>query len=83
MPVSKDVSVETVEKGPLADSPRPSSTPEDVAMAQPEWQATERTLVRKLDMTVMPVIWTLYMFNYLDRNNLAYVDSFASCGDTS
>lgn len=31
----------------------------------------ERRLVRKLDMTVMPMVWSLYLFNYLDRNNIA------------
>lgn len=31
----------------------------------------ERSLVRKLDMTLMPVIWILYLLNYLDRNNIA------------
>ncbi|GJC94066.1 major facilitator superfamily transporter [Colletotrichum higginsianum] len=74
----KDASVEVAEKG-SAEPPSPSSsspsprlnTPDEVAMAHPEWQAAEKLLVRKLDMTLMPVIWTLYMFNYLDRNNLA------------
>ncbi|KAK1531197.1 major facilitator superfamily transporter [Colletotrichum paranaense] len=77
----EEVSVDTIEKGPLpsASSPpaSPSSprlvleTPDEVAMAHPEWRAAEKSLVRKLDVTLMPVIWTLYMFNYLDRNNLA------------
>lgn len=31
----------------------------------------ERKLVRKLDMTLMPVVWVLYFFNYMDRNNIA------------
>lgn len=31
----------------------------------------ERTVRRKLDMTLMPMIWLLYLFNYLDRNNIA------------
>jgi hypothetical protein len=31
----------------------------------------ERQLVRKLDMTLMPVVWVLYFFNYMDRNNIA------------
>lgn len=31
----------------------------------------EKSLVRKLDMTLMPVIWILYLLNYLDRNNIA------------
>lgn len=35
----------------------------------------EKSLVRKLDLTLMPMIWFLYMFNYLDRNNIAYVTS--------
>ena len=39
----------------------------------PEWKAAERRLVRKLDLTLMPIVWILYMFNYLDRNNIALV----------
>ncbi|KAF9883460.1 hypothetical protein FE257_003458 [Aspergillus nanangensis] len=39
------------------------------------WDATtlqiEKRLVRKLDMTLMPMVWILYLFNYLDRNNIA------------
>lgn len=34
------------------------------------FQRHSRSLVRKLDMTLMPTIWILYMFNYLDRNNI-------------
>jgi hypothetical protein len=37
----------------------------------PEWCLAEKKLLRKLDMTLMPIIWTLYLFNYLDRNNMA------------
>ncbi|KAJ4015556.1 hypothetical protein NW752_007014 [Fusarium irregulare] len=37
----------------------------------PEWKRSEKRLVRKLDLTLMPVVWILYMFNYLDRNNIA------------
>jgi hypothetical protein len=33
----------------------------------------EKRLVRKLDMTLMPMVWVLYLFNYLDRNNIAWV----------
>ncbi|KAH8597559.1 major facilitator superfamily domain-containing protein [Bisporella sp. PMI_857] len=35
------------------------------------WLRQERSLVRKLDLTLMPIIWVLYLFNYLDRNNIA------------
>ena len=37
----------------------------------PEQLRLEKRLVRKLDMTLMPAIWLLYLFNYLDRNNIA------------
>ncbi|KAH8894628.1 MFS general substrate transporter [Thozetella sp. PMI_491] len=33
--------------------------------------ARERKLVRKLDATLMPMVWLLYLVNYLDRNNIA------------
>ncbi|KEF57450.1 uncharacterized protein A1O9_05367 [Exophiala aquamarina CBS 119918] len=36
-----------------------------------DWRVKEKKLVRKLDMTLMPVVWVLYLFNYLDRNNIA------------
>ncbi|KAF2018238.1 MFS general substrate transporter [Aaosphaeria arxii CBS 175.79] len=38
----------------------------------------ERSLRRKLDLTLMPMVWVLYLFNYLDRNNIAQakLDSF-------
>ena len=36
-------------------------------------RAVEKRLVRKLDMSLMPVVWILYFFNYMDRNNIAQV----------
>lgn len=36
-----------------------------------EYRATEERLVRKLDMTLLPMLWILYLLNYLDRNNIA------------
>ncbi len=49
--------------------------------ATPEWRAKERRVVKKLDMTLMPMVWILYLFNYLDRNNIAFVhiDPHAGC----
>ncbi|ETS79749.1 hypothetical protein PFICI_09602 [Pestalotiopsis fici W106-1] len=35
------------------------------------WHAVSRSLVRKLDLTLMPMIWVLYLFNYLDRNSIS------------
>lgn len=37
----------------------------------PESKAAEKCIVRKLDTTLLPMVWVLYMFNYLDRNNIA------------
>lgn len=37
----------------------------------PAYRAAEKRIVRKLDITLMPIIFILYMFNYLDRNNIA------------
>ena len=39
--------------------------------ASSEYRAAERKILRKLDFTLMPTIWLLYFFNYLDRNNIA------------
>jgi hypothetical protein len=44
----------------------------ELPQADEAWRVRERRLVRKLDMTLMPTIWVLYLFNYLDRNNIAY-----------
>lgn len=35
------------------------------------WHRLSSSVVRKLDMTLIPMVWLLYMFNYLDRNNIA------------
>ncbi|KAH6880546.1 major facilitator superfamily domain-containing protein [Thelonectria olida] len=43
----------------------------EIAMTDEEWRATEKSLVRKLDFTLIPMVWVLYLFNYLDRNNIA------------
>ncbi|KAF6789702.1 major facilitator superfamily transporter [Colletotrichum sojae] len=40
-------------------------------MSEEEFAATEKSLTRKLDLTLVPVVWILYLFNYLDRNNIA------------
>ena len=56
----------------------PEINPKEASNAQwlpidEAWRAREKKLVRKLDLTLMPTIWVLYLFNYLDRNNIAYV----------
>lgn len=44
---------------------------ENNVVEDPELAMKERRVRRKLDMTLMPMIWLLYLFNYLDRNNIA------------
>lgn len=34
-------------------------------------EALEKKIVRRLDMTMLPQLWVLYMFNYLNRVNIA------------
>ena len=41
------------------------------ALGIPEWRTLEKKIVRRLDMTLMPCLWTLYLFNYLDRASIA------------
>jgi hypothetical protein len=46
----------------------------NLSMTDDEYDATEKKVVRKLDFTLLPMVWLLYFFNYLDRNNIAYVE---------
>lgn len=46
---------------------------DELGMTDEEYNAAEKSLVRKLDFTLVPMVWLLYLFNYLDRNNIAYV----------
>ncbi|CZR52008.1 related to allantoate permease [Phialocephala subalpina] len=36
-----------------------------------DYRRLEKKLIRKLDLTLIPMVWILYLFNYLDRNNIA------------
>lgn len=63
------------EKSALAeyveDKPLPDAIDPITAMNDPDFAAKEKALVRRLDMTFMPLLWILYFHNYLDRNNIA------------
>lgn len=41
------------------------------ALGMPHWRKVEKKLKRRLDLTLMPMLWVLYFHNYLDRNNIA------------
>lgn len=42
-----------------------------LGMTNEQYDTNEKSLVRKLDYTLLPMVWLLYFFNYLDRNNIA------------
>ncbi|KAK1566368.1 major facilitator superfamily transporter [Colletotrichum navitas] len=69
--ISLDVAAKTTDDSQPWSSTPQLSTASEAVVANPEWQATEKQLVRKLDMTLLPMVFLLYMFNYLDRNNIA------------
>lgn len=50
----------------------PSVTAPIEALGIPNWQDLEKKLVKRLDMTLMPMLWVLYLFNYLDRASISY-----------
>lgn len=41
------------------------------ALGLPNAAELERKIVKRLDITMMPQLWILYMFNYLNRTNIA------------
>ncbi|KAJ9610626.1 hypothetical protein H2200_005403 [Cladophialophora chaetospira] len=51
----------------LRNDPKPveSAIPEYV-----EGTPEEKTLVRKIDSHILPILWAMYVFNYLDRTNI-------------
>lgn len=63
-----DASTAHVEMGTVAEK---LDAEGDDTINQERWNAVEKSLVRKLDLTLMPMVWLLYLFNYLDRNNIA------------
>lgn len=46
--------------------------PKAIALAQEYVPGTaeEKRLVRKMDLHLMPILWVMYIFNYIDRTNI-------------
>jgi len=67
--------LETVDVSTVTAGVKASQVYENMApiaeLGLPDWRATEKQLVRRLDMSLMPTIWLLYFNNYLDRTNIA------------
>jgi hypothetical protein len=52
------------------DSKDLRESPEPITMTAKR-RNIERRMVRKVDLTLMPMTWVLYLFNYLDRNSIS------------
>ncbi|OMP86159.1 putative transporter [Diplodia seriata] len=73
MQQAKANSVEAIEKIGLA-APAPDDLPLPeclVTLGPDELRRLERSLVRRLDFTLLPVVLLLFLLNIIDRNNIA------------
>jgi len=62
-----------VEEGYLKNEGRLPSPEEQIdALGIPNWRELEKKIVRRLDLTLMPCVWCLYFFNYLDRASIGH-----------
>lgn len=62
--------LETVASNAL-EQEKPTGFSHVEALNLPDAEALKKKIVRRLDMTMLPQLWILYMFNYLNRNNIA------------
>ncbi|KAH6680022.1 major facilitator superfamily transporter [Plectosphaerella plurivora] len=70
----RDISAEHSDHGLDEEKPGrhvPSVTAPMEALGLENWQELEKKVVRRLDMTLMPMLWVLYLFNYLDRASIS------------
>jgi hypothetical protein len=44
--------------------------------------AESKRVLRKIDWRVLPILWTLYLLQYLDKNGLNYVRFSSSLGSS-
>lgn len=63
----KDAAIATDKEAELLPSPEEQIE----ALGIADWRALEKKIVRRLDFTLMPCLWVLYLFNYLDRASIA------------
>lgn len=59
----------SAEKGPVVLDRVRSDSPED-NLQPPFDKVAERKLLRKVDIRVLPVLWILYLVNFIDRANI-------------
>lgn len=63
----KDAAIATDKEADLL----PSTEEQIEALGIADWRHLEKKIVRRLDITLMPCLWVLYLFNYLDRAAIA------------
>jgi hypothetical protein len=63
--IESDVEEDLKEPAPL-----PRAEDQLDALGIPNWRELEKQVVRRLDFTLMPCLWCLYLFNYLDRASI-------------
>ena len=70
--VTKQQTADDVNDAEVLKSSVPADPEEQLdALGIPNWRDLEKQVVRRLDMTLMPCLWVLYLFNYLDRASIA------------
>ena len=65
------VAVEFDEENMLKDEELANPEDQIDALCIPNWSDLEKKLVMRLGMTLMPCLWVLYLFSYLDCASIA------------
>lgn len=68
---SKDAGAEHIDQLEVTRTESAAAGP----IAEEAWRARERRIVRKLDMTLLPTVWTLYLFKCVLLSNPHSIDS--------
>lgn len=69
--VAKDPSIMEANEADAKGGLLPNAEEQIEALGIPNWRDLEKQVVKRLDMTLMPCLWALYLFNYLDRASIA------------
>ncbi|KAJ0337915.1 hypothetical protein COL922a_006228 [Colletotrichum nupharicola] len=69
--VNKEPSIVEANDGNGKGELLPSPEEQIDSLGIPNWRELEKQVVKRLDMTLMPCLWVLYLFNYLDSASIA------------
>lgn len=75
--VGNPTTLEAVSSNVTADEKEAQRAGMVESLGIPDWQAKEKKVVRVLDMTLLPQLWILYMFNFLV--NYTSQQTFCNC----